>query len=61
MHIAYTALQDNKLRPVQNSAAEEDPKTIRLKAYYTACDKYSKEITALQKYLPGWVPPFPAL
>ncbi len=61
MHIAYTAIQDDQSRPAQNVATENDQLTIKLQAYYTACDKYSKEITAIQKYLPGWVPPTPAL
>lgn len=61
MHIAYTALQENKPKPFQGNAAENDQLNLRLKAYTAVCDKYSKEITAIQKYLPGWVPPFPAL
>jgi hypothetical protein len=61
MHIAYATLQDDKLRPAQDSAADNNQLSTRFKAYYTACDKYSKEIIAIQKYLPGWVPPYPAL
>ncbi|HEY9534821.1 MAG TPA: hypothetical protein VIQ77_09805 [Mucilaginibacter sp.] len=60
MHIAYTALQDNNPQPTKSST-DNNQLSIRFKAYYAACDKCSKEITAIQKYLPGWVPPFPAL
>ena len=61
MHIAYTTLQDNKPQPIQGSVIDNHQLSIRFEAYYAACDKYSKEITAIQKYLPGWVPPYPAL
>ncbi|HWZ35883.1 MAG TPA: hypothetical protein VNW51_06960 [Mucilaginibacter sp.] len=61
MHIAYTALPENKPRPKHGNAADDDQLLIRLKAYYAVCDKYSKEITAIQKRLPGWLPPLPVL
>ena len=61
MHIAYTALQESKPRPTHGSVTDDNQLLIRLKAYYAVCDKYSKEITTIQKHLPGWVPPFPAL
>lgn len=61
MHIAYTALQENKPRPQNDGVTDDNQLSIRLKAYYAVCDKYSKEITAIQKYIPEWVPPFPAL
>jgi len=31
---------------------------IQLKAYQVTCEKYSKEIEAIQKYFPGWMPGF---
>ncbi|WP_214072408.1 hypothetical protein [Mucilaginibacter sp. dw_454] len=61
MHIAYTKLKDNKSRPTQGNTTDNNQLSIRFKAYYTVCNKYSKEITAIQKYLPGWVPPYPAV
>jgi len=61
MHIAYTANRDNKLQPTHSSTTDENLLHLRLKAYYATCNKYSKEITAIQKYMPGWVPPTPAL
>ncbi|WP_345102359.1 hypothetical protein [Mucilaginibacter panaciglaebae] len=61
MHIAYTTLQDKKPQPVQGSVTDNNQLSIRLEAYYAACHKYSKEITAIQKHLPGWIPPRPAL
>lgn len=60
MHIAYTALKDNNTHPNHGSVTPDTQLYTRLKAYYAACDKYSKEITAIQKYLPGWTPPQPA-
>jgi hypothetical protein len=32
----------------------------RLESYHATCQKYSKEIAAIQKYLPGWMPMFEA-
>lgn len=61
MHIAYTSIRENEPQPKSGLVTENNQTQIKLKGYYAACHKYSKEITAIQKYLPGWVPPFPAL
>jgi hypothetical protein len=34
---------------------------LRLKAYRATCQKFNKEIAAIQQYLPGWAPAYPAL
>lgn len=61
MHIVYTLTRENQAQPKSGRITDNDQTLIKLKAYYAACNKYSKEITEIQKYLPGWVPPFPAL
>lgn len=59
MHIAYSALHE----PVDNNQhnltapADHEP-LLRYQAYQAACNKYHKEITAIQKYIPGWMPAF---
>jgi hypothetical protein len=57
MHIVYSALSTLQQKP-----ANKHHKQLRqrLQAYHSTCDKYSREIAAIQKYLPGWVPPFEA-
>jgi hypothetical protein len=56
MHIAYSALRtqqkNGKATPVNKELTE------RYDAYQTACNKYRAEIVAIQKYMPGWAPPF---
>lgn len=56
MHIAYSALRtkrkNGKALPVNKEL------TDRYEGYQTACNKYRAEIAAIQKYLPGWLPPF---
>jgi hypothetical protein len=58
MHIAYSALRtkpkNGRALPVSKDLTE------RLNAYENACDKYRAEIAAIQKYMPGWMPPFEA-
>jgi hypothetical protein len=61
MHIAYSALQNTTRQTAQAKPTTDDQLSIRFKAYQTACNKYSKEITAIQKYIPGWVPNCPVL
>jgi hypothetical protein len=54
MHIAYSALHPagNKTNRRRRSHFN------RYKGYKTACCKYRHEIAAIQKYMPGWMPPF---
>ncbi|MDN5287723.1 MAG: hypothetical protein JWR38_3997 [Mucilaginibacter sp.] len=59
MHIAYSALQE----PVDNNQHNHFVQTdheplLRYQAYQAACNKYNKEIVAIQKYIPGWMPAF---
>jgi len=57
MHIAYSALNDS--RQQQNQAPQtENELQLRYLAYQTVCSKYSREIAAIQKHLPGWMPKF---
>jgi len=57
MHIAYSALSTLQQKPANKHQLQLQE---RLQAYHATCDKYSREIAAIQKYLPGWVPPFEA-
>ncbi|MBD1394586.1 hypothetical protein [Mucilaginibacter glaciei] len=53
MHIAYSAL-----RPTNKTELKSNELQQRLDAYQAICEKYSREIAAIQKYLPGWTPAF---
>ncbi|GGH03527.1 hypothetical protein [Mucilaginibacter phyllosphaerae] len=56
MHLAHSALrtkQKNGKSQLANKELDE-----RYRAYLTACNKYQAEIAAIQKYMPGWLPPF---
>ena len=56
MHIAYSALRtqliNGKAQPINKELTE------RYEAYQATCNKYRDEIAAIQKYMPGWAPPF---
>ncbi|MDB5286970.1 MAG: hypothetical protein JWR05_1919 [Mucilaginibacter sp.] len=58
MYIAYSALRTT----TKNGTSQIKNKQLqhRLAAYQATCQKYSKEIAAIQKYLPGWMPMFEA-
>ncbi len=58
MHLAHSALQDTikQISPV--NTMEEEHLNIRFRAYQAVCNKYNREIAAIQKYIPGWVPVF---
>jgi len=64
MHIAYSALnQPNAtaafLPESNNENISDLPEPLlRYQAYLAACKKLSKEIIAIQKYSPGWMPAF---
>ena len=53
MYIAYSALQ-----PINRCKLKDNELQLRLEAYHATCKKYSHEIAAIQKYLPGWTPAF---
>ena len=61
MYIAFSALQQstgeshnqNNLNTLNEHEALQ-----RFEAYRAACEKYRDEITAIQKYIPGWMPAF---
>lgn len=59
MHIAYSALQNIPQQKPADGTITDEQLNIRFKAYYNACNKYGKEIAAIQKYIPGWVPALP--
>lgn len=64
MHIAYSALnQPNAAAvfPLDSNIDNNDDLSeplLRYQAYLAACQKLGKEITAIQKYSPGWLPAF---
>jgi hypothetical protein len=61
MHIAYSALQNTTPQQTADNAFAIRQHSIRLEAYQATCSKYNKEIAAIQKYIPGWVPAYPVL
>jgi hypothetical protein len=58
MHIAYSAISTSNDNKQSKMGGPVDEQLLRYQAYKTACNKYSKEIAAIQKYLPGWAPKF---
>jgi len=60
MYIAYSAAL-NQTANNKNHPAGDNEITIRYQAYKQTCEKYSREIAAIQKYLPNWAPSPPAL
>ena len=62
MHLAFSAINTNDtIRHQLTSDQQDQPNAdllLRYQAYQTACDKYSREIAAIQKYIPGWLPEF---
>ncbi|MDB5159306.1 MAG: hypothetical protein JWR50_4013 [Mucilaginibacter sp.] len=61
MYIAHSATQDITPQLPTDKNTDEQQHNIRLKAYMATCNKFYKEITAVQKYIPGWVPAYPVL
>jgi hypothetical protein len=60
MHLAYSAIGTIN-NPQQSGTQQHEPENealLRYNAYKTTCDKFSREIAAIQKYIPGWVPKF---
>jgi hypothetical protein len=60
MHIAYSAIQNTTPQQPEEQAINQQ-QSIRLRAYQATCSKFSKEIAAIQKYMPGWIPSYPVL
>ena len=61
MYLAYSAIDTKPLPQPQTGEQHEQNNSeivLRYQAYQNVCDKYSNEITAIQKYLPGWMPKF---
>ena len=59
MYIAYSAIQKQNDHDQQNSTVSPNHEQfIRYQAYIETCAKYSKEIAAIQQYIPGWTPTF---
>ncbi len=62
MHLAYSAINTiNNSQPLpagSNQHQYDNELMLRYQAYQTACNKYSSEIAAIQKYIPGWLPKF---
>jgi hypothetical protein len=60
MHLAYSALRNTTKTIDDKAIVTGNQYHLRHVAYKAACNKYSREIAAIQKYLPGWTPAFPA-
>lgn len=63
MYVAYSALQqfpqsgNNYEHQNEPDSSQHEP-LLRYQGYQAACQKLSKEITEIQKYMPGWMPAF---
>jgi hypothetical protein len=62
MYLAFSAINTISNNQHQSNNGHQYQQNIdlllRYQAYQTACDKYSQEIAAIQKYIPGWLPKF---
>jgi hypothetical protein len=61
MYIAYSALQTISQQHEPNTTENNlnhNELLLRYQAYQSICSKYTREIAAIQKYLPGWQPAF---
>lgn len=62
MHLAHSAISTNTINQhlLNNKLQEPENSEIilRYQAYQITCSKYAREIAAIQKYMPGWVPEF---
>ncbi|TSD67580.1 hypothetical protein FFF34_009370 [Inquilinus sp. KBS0705] len=58
MYIAYSALRpqtkNGKIKNLDQNLQH------RIRAYQATCQKYKQQIIEIQKYMPGWLPPFEA-
>ena len=57
VHSALTTTAKTQTNAAQQHQTDHEL-TIRYQAYQTTCDKFSREIAAIQKYIPGWIPKF---
>jgi hypothetical protein len=62
MHLAFSAINTINNSQHQSTNSQQDQPNVELllryQAYQITCDKYSHEIAAIQKYIPGWLPKF---
>jgi hypothetical protein len=61
MYIAFSAFQQStgENHNQNNQGISNEHEALqRFEAYRAACEKYRDEITAIQKYMPGWMPAF---
>ena len=58
MRLVYSALQNINQPQKTHTTSAATILSIRYKAYQATCQKYDREIVAIQKYLPGWTPAF---
>ena len=60
MHIAYSALTDpaSAQQQTKNKKHLTNTTLLRYEAYQATCQKFSEEISQVQKYFPGWLPKF---
>ncbi len=59
MHIAYSHIDEIKNNFQSNNKLQKNTElAVRYEAFQAACNKYSDEIIAIQKYIPGWMPKF---
>ena len=54
MRLVYSALKPTD----QSKITTEKTVLVKYKAYQEICNKYTQEITAIQKYFPNWQPKF---
>jgi hypothetical protein len=62
MYLAYSAFNtvDTQAQIIANQLHDQTDNELMLRyqAYQNACNKYSREIASIQKYIPGWMPKF---
>ncbi|WP_295670594.1 hypothetical protein [uncultured Mucilaginibacter sp.] len=56
MHLAYSSISTAIQHQQQENSLNE--RQLRYLAYLVTCQKFRREIAAIQKYLPGWAPEF---
>ncbi len=56
MHLAYSAISTIKSPERFRGTEIKNDQLLRYRAYKITCNKFSKEIAAIQKYIPGWLP-----
>jgi len=57
MHLAYSAISTDTQQH-QQQENNRNERLLRYLAYLVTCQKYRREIAAIQQYLPGWTPEF---